>query len=151
MRRALVLVVVLLCLSAWPASAQLFPPGSPEPVASAERVLVDTVLYVRPPRSEGLCMVVNGGRLTVTVKRIADAPVEQRPARFTLSGFMADPDAGIEIPVSNQESSATTAVNGSDRYCWSVAIDAPETEGMPAFQQGGYVQKIALTMTLATP
>ncbi len=95
-------------------------------------------------------MVTEAGRVTVTVRRVTDAAIEKRPARFGFSGLMADPEANIETPINNQEVSITTRVNGSGYYCWGVSIDAPETDGMPNYQRGGYVQTIAVRMTLST-
>ena len=81
-------------------------------------------------------MGIGAGMLTVVVKRTREAAEQPRPARFSLYGFMVDPDTRIEIPVSSQEVSTTTHINGSDHYCWSVSIDAPETRGMDMAHRG---------------
>ena len=60
---------------------------------------------------------------------------------------MVDPDTHIEIPVSSQEVTTTTHVNGADRYCWAVSIDAPETRNMSMAERGAFVQTIAVRMT----
>lgn len=133
--RALLLsLVIALCL-AWPARAE-----------ADERVLLDAVLYVDPSLGSGLCHVFDPGRIAVTVRRVAEAD-EQRPARFSLRGFMADPDANVEIPIGRRDVTTTTTVSGADRYCWGVDIDAPETAGMARAQRGAYVQTIAVRIT----
>lgn len=137
MRQAVMAALIAIVTIGWPAYAQEVPP---------ERVLVDATLYVRPPGAEGLCMVVDAGQLTVTVRRTREA-IEGRPARFALYGFMADPDAHIETPIGNQEISISVHVNGADRYCWSIEVDAPETERMANAQRGAFVQRIAVKIT----
>jgi hypothetical protein len=143
-RRSVMAALASLLLLAWPAHAQLFPtnPGVP-PAPDGDRVLVDAALYVTPPRAEGLCMTIPAGRVTVTTSRTQEA-TEPRPARFTLLGFMIDPDVRVEIPIGQQEVTTTAHVNGIDRYCWDVTIDAPETEAMPRAQRGAYVQRISI-------
>lgn len=149
MRRSILAALTALLLLAWPAQAQLFPttPGA-APAPSTERVLVDTTLYVNPPKTEGLCMTLDPGQVTVTAKRIENA-INPRAASFQLSGLMADPDANIKLTVGDAEASASTRVTGGWFYCWSVKVDAPETEGMSNAQRGAYVQKIAVRITLA--
>lgn len=148
MRRSVLAALVSLLLAAWPAQAQLFPTATPDVVpgvpAVSEQTLIDTTLYVEPPSQQGLCVVLGAGQVTVTVRRVTDAVAEPRPAKFSLYGFMADPDTHLEIPVSNQEVSTTTHIKGIDRYCWSVTINAPETATMDHAHRGGYVQTVAV-------
>lgn len=142
MRRAIAAVLVVFLATSVQAHAQLFPP---QPVGTpAERVLVDATLYVNPPDDEGLCMTISAGQVTIIVKRVQAAVVEQRPVSFQMSGLMADPDVNVNMPISAMETSATTPVNGAHFYCWSVSIDAPETQGMSMAQRGGYVQRVAV-------
>lgn len=153
MRQPVLAALAALLVLAWPAHAQLFPttPSSePAPSTPSDRVLlVDAVLYVNPPTQEGLCMAIAAGQVTVTVRRVTEAVEQPRPARFGLYGFMVDPDTRIEIPISNQEVTTTTHVNGSSHYCWSVHIDAPETRDMSMAQRGAYIQTVAVRITLA--
>lgn len=153
MRRSVLAATTALLLLAWPAHAQLFPsnpsPAAPsdQPPPSVERVLLDTTLYVNPPKTEGLCITTDPGVITVTVKR-TNVPVTLKPAAFQLSGLMADMDANINLPISDVEATATTRVNGAWFYCWSVKVTAPETEGMSNAERGAYVQRIAVKITL---
>src|SRR5688500_16225566 len=106
MRRPLLIALTVLLTFGVPAHAQPAP----------ERTLVDLTVFVEPPTRQGLCMGMGSGQVTVTVRRAAEA-IEGRPARFTLTGFMADPDAQIEAPISSQDVTITTHLSGSDRYC----------------------------------
>ena len=133
-RLLLALLVASLAVSAHGARAQ-----------PAESVLVDAVLWVVPPSDEGLCLSLGAGTLTVTTRRVKEAS-EQRPTSFRLNGFMIDPDANLTVSVSRQETTATTHLNGSDHYCWSVSADAPETRDMPMAQRGAYAQQIAVRL-----
>ncbi len=146
MRRPILAALVAILMTSTPVLAQLFPAPAANPTTQqpAELVLVDATLYVNPPTNEGLCMGISPGQVTVTVKRVTEAVEQPRPARFGLYGFMVDPDTRIEIPISNQEVSTTTRVNGSNRYCWNVSIEAPETQGMSMAQRGAYVQTVAV-------
>jgi hypothetical protein len=145
MRRAIAAVLVVFLATSVQAHAQLFTPQTTS--VPAERVLIDTTLYVNPPDDEGLCMGIGAGMLTVVVKRTREAAEQPRPARFSLYGFMVDPDTRIEIPVSSQEVSTTTHINGSDHYCWSVSIDAPETRGMDMAHRGAFTQAVDVRIT----
>lgn len=132
----------------WPATqtaAQLFPSQPAGQPAPSERVLLDAVLWVSPPLREGLCMVLDAGKVTVTAKRVGQT-IEIRPTELQFYGFMADQDAGLKVPITAQEASATTIVQGVDRYCWHINLDAPETQGMSNAQRGAYVQTIAVKL-----
>lgn len=139
MRRALIAVLAVFLATSVQAHAQLFtsqPAGTP-----AERVLIDTTVFVEPPDGPGLCMPLGAGQLTVTVKRTSD-PLERRPTAFTLSGYQDDPEVNIVIPLGSQAVTDTKHVNGSYHYCWWIEMQAPETETMSHAARGAYAHTV---------
>ena len=141
-RAVLVAVLVAVLMTSTPASAQLFTP----PPATAERVLVDTTVFVQAPDRPGLCLPLGAGQLTVTVKRASD-PIERRRTDFMLAGFQDDPDVNVTIPVSQQPVTVTTRVNGSYHYCWYIEMHAPETETMSGAGRGAYAHTVDVRIT----
>lgn len=136
MRRAPMAVLLIALVAAWPVHAQ----------ATTERTLIDATLYVAPPNEPGLCFPLGPGQLKVTVRRSQDA-TEQRPTLFSLDGLMPDPETHILMRVTGAESVTETHVNGSDRYCWQIAVNAPEAVTMPRAQAGAYVQTVDVRIT----
>lgn len=139
MQRVVLAVVVAVLMTSAPASAQLFPAAPKGP--AAERVLLDTTVFVEPPDTPGLCMPLGAGQLTVTVRR-ASEPIEHRRTDFMLRGFQDDPGVNVAIPVNQQPVTVTTRVNGSYHYCWDIEMHAPETEGMSHAGRGAYAHTV---------
>lgn len=146
MRRSLLAAMTAAVLLAWPAHAQIIPVPVSQP-ASGERILIDATIWVNPPFQQGLCMNLEAGLVTVTVARLG-TPARPRPTEFHLYGFMADQDANLKLPVTHQEITGKTRVNGSDHYCWQFNVDAPEAERASNAERGDYVQTVALKITL---
>ena len=145
MKRAIIAACLALMDGVWPAQAQLFPSPSGEPKQSAERVLIDAEIFVSAPDAPGLCFPLGSGQLTVTVRRLSDA-IERRPTEFTLRGYQDDPDTNIAVPISGEDVTSTTRIKGSYHYCWSINVDAPETESMSGANRGAFVQTVAVRM-----
>ena len=139
MQRALLAVVVAVLMTSAPASAQLFP-AQP---AAGERILLDATIWVNPAISQELCMAIGPGQVAVTTRRTSNA-TQQRPAEFQFSGFRADQGASLKVAIEGQETSGTTRVTGGDHYCWRIQVYAPEVQVLTIFEQGEYVQQIAV-------
>lgn len=150
MGRSMLAALIALLTLVGTASAQLFPTGTPDaepaPATPTERVLLDTTVWVNPSSSQGFCMALGAGKVTVTVRRENDDAV-QRPTEFRFYGFVADQDAGMSLVVSAQESVASSRVLGLDHYCWHVNIKAPEAENLSNAERSRYVQRVAVKMT----
>jgi hypothetical protein len=150
MRMALIAAGALFLVMTWPVQAQLFPanPGATAPPApGTELVLADLTVWVNPPEEQGLCMKLDAGQVTVKVRRVSDA-LEQRPTTFQLYGFMADPDANVQTPISGQDVTVATRVTGAGHYCWHISVDAPEAKNMSMAQRGSFVQEIAVRISI---
>ncbi len=65
-----------------------------------------------------------------------------------MNGFMEDPETNINSPIGLAESVTTTHIAGA-RYCWSIAVQAPEATDMPMAQRGAYTQQVTIRMTLS--
>lgn len=127
-------VLVALALAAPSRAAATAPP--------TEHVIVDAVLVVTPPDEEGLCVSLDPGRVTVTARVLEDAG-EPRPVDFHLYGYQTDPDATVGTKVGRTDVGLTVAVLGG-RYCWSVAVYAPEAENTSLSVRSAYRHSVAL-------
>jgi hypothetical protein len=151
MRRSLLAALSALTLLALPVQAQLFPSaptGSApiQPAATGEQVLMDATVWVNPPFEQSLCMALEAGQVTVSVRRLND-PIVQRPTEFHFYGFVADQDASLKLMVGSQETTGTTRVAGVDHYCWQINVNAPEADRLSNAERGAYVQKVAVKIT----
>lgn len=147
MRRPVLVAMLLLAVSAWPASAQLFPAGSQEP-KPAERVILDTTLELQSPDDQhGLCTLIEAGTLTVRARLLVSDP--PTPTIFAL-GDRDGPDGLLPILINldPQEQTATTVLtNPVAVYCWGVNVQMAGQVGQLSRQ----VTRAAIRMTLSTP
>jgi hypothetical protein len=136
MRRSLLAALIATMLLAWPARAQI----------PTERVLVDSTLWINPPSGASMCMLLEAGQLSVATRLVKPA-IEGRPITLSVNGLMEDLDTQISAGVVESETITTQLITGG-RYCWTVDVDAPETEGMANAQRGAFTVNVALKITL---
>jgi hypothetical protein len=112
----------------------------------SERVLIDATVFVSPPDNPGLCLPLGPGVLTLTAWRVGDA-IEPRTTLLRVDGYQDDPGTHVAMQIGPDETTLTKRVAGSYHYCWSLTVDAPETERMSGAQRGAYVQTVAVRIT----
>lgn len=139
MQRSVLAAVLVLTLLIWPVQAQTTP---------NERIVVDATIMALPGASDGLCMRLAAGQLTIRAALVNDGDLH--PTSLWLTGYRgADPGAHVELPIGRQESSVTVPLAGATLYCWSVDVTAPVSPTAGLAELTNYAQLVSLTITLA--